>query len=76
MQSFLNGTCLGISVGTHRSRSHLFVSLFEPVAFSKCEDSGWLTFLGASHTFEMETLDVTEFPIRPIWLSHVDEDLI
>ena len=44
--------------------------------FSKCGDSGWLTFLGISYTFEMETLDVTEFPIRPIWLSHVDEDLI
>lgn len=35
MQSLLNGTCLGISVGTHRSGSHLFVSLFEPAAFFK-----------------------------------------
>ena len=72
MQSFPNGAYLDISVGTHRSGSHLFVSLFP----QKCEDSGWLTFLGASHTFETETLDVTEFSIRPIWLSHVDEDLI
>ena len=46
MQSFPNGAYLDISVGTHRSGSHLFVSLFP----QKCEDSGWLTFLGASHT--------------------------